>query len=70
VSLHFAPVIYKQNTRFVFWEVNPRWLANFFYVFIFLACLTVKGVIDAVGKRRREKAAVTPATQTDAAASE
>jgi 4-amino-4-deoxy-L-arabinose transferase-like glycosyltransferase len=29
---------------FIFWEVNPRWLTNYFFVLIFLACLSVKAL--------------------------
>ena len=33
---------------FAFWEVNPRWLTNYFFVFLFLACVTVKSVIEKI----------------------
>ena len=33
---------------FVFWEVNPRWLTNYFFVIIFLACLSVRAAVDGV----------------------
>jgi hypothetical protein len=35
---------------FAFWEVNPRWLTNYFFVYIFLSCLTVKSVIHGIKK--------------------
>jgi len=31
---------------FVMWEVNARWITNYVPVLIFLACLTVKALID------------------------
>ena len=33
--------MFGMHLFFVFWEVNPRWLTNYFFVLIFLACLSV-----------------------------
>jgi hypothetical protein len=35
---------------FMFWEVNPRYLTNYFFVIIFMACLTVKGIFNWYAK--------------------
>jgi len=44
---------------FIFWEVNPKYLTNYFFVFIFLACLTVSAVFEqtrfARENRRNER---------------
>lgn len=36
---------------FVFWEVNPRWLTNYFFVLIFLACLSIKAIANIINSR-------------------
>jgi len=44
--------IFGLHLFFVFWEVNPRWLTNYFFVFIFLACLSAKALIGGLSKTK------------------
>lgn len=44
--------IFGIHLFFVFWEVNSRWLTNYFFVLIFLACLSIKALFEKLGAKK------------------
>jgi hypothetical protein len=44
--------VFGANLFFMLWEVNPRYMTNYYFIYVFLACLTVKAAYVYIIRQR------------------